>query len=383
MKAKGMGLCGLTLFAGVAQGAGFALYEHSASALGTAFAGQAVAARDASTIFANPAGLAEVAGRQVVAGAHLISSSIQYADTAGVESGGDAGGLTTLPSLYYAMDLTPTVKIGLGVFAPFGLKTEYDAVWAGSAVAILSDMKTINVNPTVAWRVSDRLALGFGLDYQAIEAKLTKTGVVMEGDDTAWGYNLGLLYQADEATRIGLSYRSTLDYRLEGTVNGALPVYADATMPDMLSLAVQRRLDERWTVMADATWTGWGVFERLDVQRASDGLPIDHTDESWDDAWRFGVGAEYRYGDAWTWRFGVAYDQTPVPDAGHRTARIPDTDRISVAFGGQYRMSGQTRVDFGYMHIFFKDSSIAAPSSPVGGFEGHADILGLQLSHNL
>lgn len=377
-----MALLGLTWFAGTAQGAGYALYEHSASALGNAFAGQAVAARDASTIFANPAGLARLAGSQVVAGVHPIASSIRFTDAAGTGSGGDAGDITAIPSLYYATDLTPAVKVGVGVFGPFGLKTEYDTPWAGSANAVLSHMKTINVNPTVAWRVNERLALGLGIDYQTIEAKLTKTGAAMEGEDEAWGYNLGLLYEVDEATRVGLSYRAKVAYRLQGLLNGALPVYADATMPDMASLAVERRLDERWTLLADLTWTGWSVFDKLDVQLAANGAVVDHTDESWEDAWRFGIGADYRYDDAWTWRFGIAYDQTPVPDDGHRTARIPDSDRLSVAVGGQYRLSGQTRLDFGYMHIFIEDSTIAAPSAPVGRYRGHADILGLQLSHS-
>jgi long-chain fatty acid transport protein len=234
-----------------------------------------------------------------------------------------------------------------------------------------------------------------GIDYQYIEARLSKEPVPgtystsMEGDDRAWGYNLGLLYLVDDATRVGLSYRSTIDYRLQGTLSGNLPsppspfplpqsIQADITMPAMASFAVQRRIDERWTVMADATWTGWGRFDKLDVYLASGAGPIDHTDESWQDAWRFGVGAEYRANDTWTWRFGMAYDQTPIPDAAHRTPRIPDSDRVSVAVGGRYRASRQAQVDFGYMHIFFNDSSTATPA---GNYRGRADILGVQLAY--
>lgn len=382
---RSLALAVLALCVGGTQAAGFALYEHSASALGNAFAGQAVAARDASTLFANPAGLTEVTGRQVVAGLHLIAPSAQFSDAGGAASGGDAGSLAAVPSFYYAMDLNRDFKLGLGLFAPFGLKTEYDSGWAGSEVAILSDMRTVNLNPTLAWRVNDRLALGLGLDYQFIEATLSKEpfGVptTMQGDDTAWGYNLGLLYRVDEATRVGLSYRSRLDYRLTGTVRGLLngDIYADVTLPDMASLAVQHRLDERWSLLADATWTGWGVFDRLDAYLASGAGPIDHTDESWQDAWRFGLGFDYRHNDTWTWRFGVAYDQTPIPDAGHRTPRVPDADRVSVAAGGQYASSKRTRVDFGYMHIFFRDVPI---STPAGRYASHADVLGVQLSHN-
>lgn len=396
MKRMGMGLVGLALCGGGAQAAGFALYEHSASALGNAFAGQAVVARDASTIFANPAGLTEVVGGQAVAGGQLISSSVRFDDgNPATANGGDGGDLTLVPSVYYAMDLTPKVKLGVGVFAPFGLKTEYDSGWVGSTVATLSDMKTVNLNPSLAWKVNPRLSLGFGIDYQYVEATLAKEpvpGVVrttMKGDDASWGYNLGLLYRLDDATQLAMSYRSAVAHRLEGEVSGNAPglplaIFADATLPDMASLAVQRRLDRRWSLVADATWTGWSHFDQLDIRMAANGAPLPGGLDiyDWEDAWRVGIGAEYRYNDAWTWRFGLAYDQTPIADAAHRKPRIPDSDRVSIAFGGRYAFSRQTQVDFGYMHIFFSDSSIAAPSAPVGDFKGYADILGAQLNYS-
>jgi long-chain fatty acid transport protein len=399
MKLKAIGPLGLAVLAsGVygsgAQAAGFALYESSASALGTAFAGQAVVAQDASTIFANPAGLTQVAGSQLVAGATGINSSSQYTSTAGVKSGGDPGATTFLPSLFYAMDLNRDVKLGFGLYTPFGLKTDYDNPWAGSSQGLLSDLKTVNFNPTLAWKMNDKLSLGLGVDYQYIEAKLSNNvgGPLvgtMKGDDTAWGYNLGVTYQVDDATRLALSYRSKLDYRLSGTLglnNPLVPgypkaIYADLTVPDMASLAVAHRLDDRWTVMADATWTGWSVFDKLNVQLAANGATASSTIENWKDAWRFGLGASYKSSDAWTWRFGVAYDQTPVPDAAHRTARIPDSDRISVAAGGRYTMSPKNLLDVGYMHIFFKDAPTTdAPLT--GSYDSHADVLGLQLTHN-
>jgi long-chain fatty acid transport protein len=395
MKRTQLALAAVMVVSGGAQAAGFALYEHSASALGNAFAGQAVVARDASTIFANPAGLTQVQGHQVVGGVQLIKSSVHFTESDGDPSGGDGGGLSVVPSFYYAMDLTPDVKVGIGVFGPFGLKTEYDSDWAGRANGILSDMKTINVNPTVAWKVNDKLSVGVGVDFQYVEATLSKAPYpighpyealvsTMEGDDTSWGWNVGAHYQVDAATWIGLSYRSTVNYRLKGDLRNNLTGYmydirADVTLPDMASLALLRRIDDRWTIMADATWTGWSEFDKLDVHRAVDGQLVDHTEENWQDAWRFGVGADYRYNDAWTWRFGVAYDNTPIPDADHRTPRIPDSDRISVAVGGQFRASKQAVVDFGYMHIFFHDSQT---TSPAGGYQGKADILGAQLSYS-
>jgi long-chain fatty acid transport protein len=103
------------------------------------------------------------------------------------------------------------------------------------------------------------------------------------------------------------------------------------------------------------------------------------------------LGLQYHADEKWTWRAGLAFDQTPVPDAEHRTARIPDEDRISVAIGAQYRLSKQTKLDFGYMHIFFDDAAIdhcepetACPAGVTltGSFDVSADIFGAQFTYN-
>ena len=222
MKLIRLGLLGLLVCAADAQAAGFALYEHSASALGTAFAGQAVVAQDASTIFANAAGLTEVKGTQAVVNATVISSSATFTNSSGVQQGGDAGGIVLVPSMYLATDISHNVKAGIGVFGPYGLKSEWQAGWAGSSQGILSDAKTVNVNPTVAWKMTDKLSVGVGIDYQYLKATLSsgELGYIasLEGHDAAWGYNVGLLYQATPATRIGLSYRSAVRHHVTGTL---------------------------------------------------------------------------------------------------------------------------------------------------------------------
>lgn len=387
-----MALAGLMLFGGGAQAAGFALIEQNASGLGNAYAGQAAVAEDASTIFFNPAGLTELPGRQFVGALHLIKPSAEFSG-----GGGDAGGLSAVPSLYYAMDLGKDLKFGLGIGSPFGLKTDYDRDWVGRAGGILSDVKTVNVNPTVAWRVNDRVSVGAGVNFQYVEAELSRAPypvghpyyaliATVAGDDTAWGWNLGLQFKLDEATRLGLSYRSTVDYRLAGTVKYNLlptvvPVYADVKLPDIASIAIFHKLDDRWSVMADATWTGWSSFEQLAVMKADGTGPADvPTDESWKDVWRFAVGATYRQNEQWSWRVGVAYDNAPVPDAEHRTVRIPDEDRTWLAVGGQYRVSKQGALDFGYAHLFVKDARLAHPVA--GTYDNAVDILSVQYRHS-
>ena len=435
MKARGlMSLMGSLWLVGTAHGAGFALIEQNASGMGNAYAGAAAVAEDASTIFFNPAGLTLQQGTQAVAALHAIGPSAKFSNGGSVAAtmqalggnGGDAGGWAAVPNLYLAMDLRPGVRFGLGINAPFGLKTEYDPSWTGRFQAVTSDLKTLNVNPTLAFKLNDAWSLGIGLNAQQVKAELSNKanysafiavasggGIltpnleglgVVKGDDWSWGGNIGLLYAPSADLRVGANYRSAIKYKLEGTasfsnvpvtvspaVNAALaaqfaagPVTASVKMPDTFSLSLFKALDTRWDLLADATWTNWNVFKTLAVVRSS-GAPLSSTAENWKSTWRYSLGANFHPNRNMTWRFGVAYDPTPVPDA-NRTPRIPDESRTLLALGGQYRYSKHSAVDFGYAHLFVKDatinSTVAGAGTLNGTYDNHVDILSVQYTHS-
>lgn len=383
--------------ANLAHAAGFALIEQNTSGLGNAYAGQAAVAADASTIFFNPAGITYLPDRQVVVAGHLIRPQAEFSGTVspaiGGGDGGDAGDLALVPNAYLAFRLTPDVHLGVGLNAPFGLKTEYDATWKGRTQAVMSELKTINLNPSIAWKASESLSLGAGVSIQYAEATLTNLAggaglATVKGDDYGWGFNLGALWQPSEATRIGLAYRSEVEQTLDGnigfktatTLNG--PVTAGVTLPDSASLSLFHKLDSRWDLLADITWTGWSDFRELRIVRTNGDVLGTPTQENWDDSYRYSVGANYHLNDKLTLRGGVAFDETPVSDA-FRTARIPDEDRIWIAFGAQYRLSRQSAIDVGYAHLFVRDAAIDKTENGVtlaGSYEASVDILSAQLT---
>ncbi|MBT9589452.1 MAG: outer membrane protein transport protein [Thiobacillus sp.] len=395
----GLALAGM---ASLTHAAGFALIEQNASGLGNAYAGQAASAQDASTIFFNPAGMTLLPDRQVVVAGHLIKPQAEFGGVVnpvipGVNNGGnggDAGGLAFVPNGYFAYRLTPDIHVGIGMNAPFGLKTEYDRTWAGSTHGIKSELKTINLNPSIAWKVSDSLSLGAGLSVQYAKATLTNQAgapglATVEGDDYGWGFNLGALWQLSDATRIGLAYRSEVDQKLEGNAtfsafpaaNG--PVAASVTLPDSASLSLLHKMNPQLEFLADITWTGWSDFDELRIVRTNGAL-LGVTTENWSDSYRYSVGVNYRMNDKLTLRTGLAYDETPVSDT-YRTVRIPDESRTWLAFGAQYRLSNKTALDFGYAHLFVKDARIDKTESGVtltGKYEASVDILSAQLTHN-
>lgn len=413
--------------------AGFALIEQSASGMGNAFAGAAAVAEDASTVYFNPAGLMLLNGQQVVAAGHVIAPQAQFKNqgsthvlapaTAGSLSGGngpDGGELGLVPNTYYSAKLNDKLALGLGVNAPFGMATEYDRTWVGRYHAIRSELQTVNINPSVAFRVNEHLSLGGGVNVQYLKAELSNaidfgTALIgsggtpqgmdgyltLEGDSWEYGYNLGALVELDKNTRCGLAYRSKMEHKVEGTadfsnVPGALSsLYADtnvkatAALPESVSASFYHQVDPKLALMADATWTRWSRFQELRFKFAS-GIDDGVTTENWKDSTRFSAGAIYKANEKLTLRTGVAYDNTPIPSEEYRTPRIPDEDRFWVALGAGYKFSERLGLDFGYAHLFVKDPVInknpTGEDAPRGGLKGtydaSVDIVSVQLAYN-
>jgi len=431
----------LTGAASSTYASGFQLMEQNASGLGNAYAGQGASAQDASTIFFNPAGMTRLPGMNAVGAINAIRPSAKFSNTTSTlaplqtslgGNGGDAGDWAFVPNAYFSWQVNPQIYVGLGLNAPFGLKTEYDPTWVGRFHAIESELKTININPSVAFRINNVVSLGAGINYQKADATLTnavnysaaafgaggaallgaiggagREGVAkVEGDDWAWGYNLGAMFDITPDTRVGLAYRSSTSYKISGNVTfsnrpallaAGLPdgaVTADLTLPAIASVNFFHKINPQWDLLADLSWTDWSRLKVLNIVRSSGAL-LATTPLNWKDTWRIGIGANYHFNDQWTLRFGTAYDQSPVPDAD-RTPRVPDSDRTWAAVGAQYRLSKQAAIDFGYAHVFMKDASVnlcnaaqaaanpaacAGKNNLVGNFKNNVNIVSAQFRY--
>jgi long-chain fatty acid transport protein len=412
----------LAALSGGVQASGFQLMEQNASGLGNAYAGQAAAAEDASTIFFNPAGMTRLPGRQAVGAVNLIKPSDKFIDSGtssappvGVPtggSGGDAGDLAVVPNAYLSWQFNPKIWFGLGVSVPFGLKTEYDQDWIGRFQGQLAEVKTVDINPSIAYKISDTVSIGAGISYQMGDVKVKRStvlGPATEGrvsvniDDDAFGFNLGVMFTPSPSTRIGLSYRSSIDYELTGTLSiatlggtvlGTNNVKLDVELPDTWSVALAHQFNPQWELLADATFTNWSKIKSLPLVTTSAspvipaaGITADTFNFQFKDSYRVGIGANWKWRSDFMWKFGAAYDKTPVEDQ-FRTVTLPDNDRKWLAFGGKYRMSKQTTLDFGYAHLFISDASInqmrngetPPRGNIVGAYEASVDILSAQIS---
>jgi len=412
-----------------AQAAGFALIEFSASGMGNAFAGAAATAEDASTVQFNPAGMTLLGSDQLSGVFHVILPSAEFnnngsstafgsGDLSGAEDNG--GRNAFVPNFYWVKQLDNDAAFGLSVTTPFGLATQYDDNWVGRYHAVESDVKTININPSFSARVSDKLLLGAGLNIQYIDVTLSSAVdfgsflgapqaidgfAKLTGDDISVGWNIGMMYEFTPQTRMGLSYRSQLKHKVTGDADFTVPgaaagltaagifvdtgLQATITLPDSLSAGVSHKMDDELTLLAGATWTGWNKFDELRIIYDNPAQPNSVTTEGWQNSLRFSVGANYKMSDQLKLRGGIAVDNTPVPSAERRTARVPGDNRKWLSVGAQYQLDKNMTIDIGYSHLFvdntkvnntFESSVPALNATLSGSYNAEVDILSAQLS---
>ena len=372
-------LTGIAVAVSSAYAAGFQLTEQSSLGLGRAFAGAGIVGDDLSAVFYNAAGMTLLPGTQIQAGSVFIDVDAPLKDLSGnqIENGRLVG--QAIPAGYITHQINDQWWVGLGMTVPYGLGTEYGQNWVGAEKGNQSMVMTIDINPNIAYKVSDKLSIGAGVSLQYAKAELGQSkinnqlnpqmakgniqDVVVKGDSWHCGFNLGLMYQPTETLRFGLSYRSQIGHNAEGdakaTVHNSL---ISDLLPDGYTILntndFKVRVTTPDTIMAAATWEAtpdlrlsglirwarWSNLDQLDIQ-ALGKTSTNHYE--WKDTWLFTVGADYRLNNEWTVRGGIAYETGAVDKAELRTATIPDVDRIWLTAGATYRYSKQIQIDFG------------------------------------
>lgn len=391
------GCIAAALLPGLAHGAAFQLKEDSAVGLGTAFAGSASSAEAPSTVFDNPAGMTQLPGLQVQGGGTVIVPSFVFHGTnrsaLGLPVTGsdnrDGGNVALVPSGFVTYKVNPNLSLGLALTTPFGLTTTYGPGFVGRYQADKTELKTLNINPAIAYQVTSWLSLGAGMSAQYGRAEFSSvlngrtlafqaTGKPLpladgyfrlRGDDWSFGYNVGALVQPGPHTNVGLTYRSRVEHQFEGTANFIVPAplnssarfassggNAKLVLPDTATASITQGIGPNLTVYAEVAWTNWSQFKTLNAFRDS-GTLLSSTQQHYHNSFNASLGAAYKLNDALTLRAGTAFDKTPVSNA-YRTARVPDQDRTWLAIGASYKVIPSTTVDFGYAHVFVKDSRL-------------------------
>jgi len=366
---------------------GFALNEQSISGMGTGFAGRSSSADDASTVFGNPAGMSRLKRQQVTGGFAAIDASTDINDASGTHSGtnkGDMVPLTGVPMGYYVKPIDDQWAFGLGVYAPFGLITDYENGFQGGNFGSKSEVKVVTFQPTVSYAFNDKVSIGFGPTINRISGSLESTlttplspndgDVKIKGDDIGYGYNIGLLVQATDTTRVGLTYHSKVKYKLEGHTevnpgagtpafllnNGRYDASLSITTPESVDFSVTQEINDAWKVYAGSTWTRWSRLKEITVNNdgvtAAGGalapafLGSITEEQNWHDTWAYAIGTSYQLNKQWVLRTGLSFDQAPTNNQD-RSPRIPTGDRTIFSLGAGWSPTDDLTIDVAYSYL--------------------------------
>lgn len=408
---------------GAAFGSGFGIFEQGAKA--TAMGGAFVAtADDPSAIFYNVAGIAQQRHITFLSGGTVINFSNQFTgdpnDPLTVGTTGQYAKHTFIPpNAYLIVPVGSNLTFGIGVFTPFGLRTNWEEPWIGRFVSRDANVKTLDIEPAVAWQTSDgRLAIGIGADYRRSHITLNRnnagfnplTGRVFDSAnaylnskwDTTTGWNAGILLKPVPAWRLGLSYRAdaTIDYKgtakftqiLTGTPIDAVvatqipPAQSIATsinFPSILAGGVATSaFGHNWDLEADITHTTWSRFKTLAVTfGTTTALNFDRP-QNWKDTYSYRLGANKKVNDMWDVRFGGVYDKNPQPTAGVGPL-LPDSDRLGASFGLGWH-SGPFILDLTEMALHFKNrstSGIVQNDNFHGSYKTNANLISVNAGY--
>ncbi|MBI1425445.1 MAG: hypothetical protein GC149_18575 [Gammaproteobacteria bacterium] len=394
--------------------ADFALYMYMGDSLRSG-AGKNSTANNAAVTFTNPGALVDLPTHSTMIEGQYFDSRMGFHDTGSTDvignpltggDGGNGGESQFVPGFYLANKLNDRWSYGLALNVPFGLSVNWPDDWKGRYQVTKTGIETININPAVAYRINPQVSVGFGISAQYANAELanaidfgavcfsqldptTCSGlgmtpqaadgkVTVKGNDWGYGYNFGFYITASAKTRVGVSYRSKIDYKLEGTADFTIPTQATVfnpaftdthvsvplTLPEMVSAGLTHAFTPQFLLSADATWTRWSRLQSFEFTFENPAQPALSIERNWKDAWRYALGAEYVKNSKWTYQGGIAFTQSAIPNETLDPA-IPISDAWSFSGGFIYAVSTTMHIGAGFTHLEFANRS-TNHTSPYG-----------------
>jgi len=369
-------MCVAGFAAGPAAGGGLIAYEVGTADVGLASAGYGARAQDASTVLTNPAGMTRLDGRQFLLAGQVFWANTEFSAGSGTspglgtEDGGRAVGsngwfLGGGPFLSYS--LSPDLKLGFAITGNFGAPLEYDNDWVGRYYVQKTTMLGISFLPSIAYKVTDKLSLGASLNamYGIYDNQVAINNIAprfgdgrlkLEDETWGWGANLGLLYEIDEGTRLGLTWSSQVDLDFKsrakfsnlapgletvlgnrGLLNAKLKV--GIKVPQQVMGSVFAQVNDRWAVLGSVGWQDWSEFGQVQLGIDDTNNPTTiKTDLDFKDTWHVALGAQYRLSDPWLLNFGIAYD-SDFQDGSDVSPLMPLGSAWRFGVGGQQQLS--------------------------------------------
>jgi long-chain fatty acid transport protein len=388
---------GILLSAGPAPAAGFWVYEMGTPDLGTASAGRAALAKDAATVFGNPAGMTSLDRSQLLVGTQLVVGDVHFDRGSGTTVAGGNGGNAagTLPggSLYYAHSVTPDIKLGFWSGSYFAGSVQYEDGWSGRYYGTKAQLLTLGAGINGAYRINDWLSIGGGpfVLYGDLEHSVALNNLLVgqdgrlkfADDELGPGGMAGLMLEPIKGTRLGVTYTSPvkLDFKDRPSTKNLGPVFQflqdtrglftrridlGLTVPQQVMVSGYHELTDRVAIMGNVVWQDWSEFGEPDISIASTNVSNETVNLNYDDTWGFALGAQYAFADGWLWSVGGGFDSSPM-SKGERSPNLPLDQQFRLGTGVQYSFNDRITVGAAYEYMNGGDAKIDVERGPLAG----------------
>ncbi|KJF96474.1 aromatic hydrocarbon degradation protein [Photobacterium angustum] len=388
----------IALASSQSMAAGFQLNAQSATGLGRAFSGDGVIADNASTMAKNAASMTLFDAPALSLGVIAIDTDIKVKDAAFAGNrleDASIGGTSYAPNIYYIQPINDKFAVGASLYSNFGTKTEFNKGYTADLFGGITDVKSMNLGLSAAYRVNQQFSIGGGLDVIYGSGKLergrdmlgpNRDAANIDADGVALGFNLGTIYELDQNNRFGLSYRysptlkakgdmhklNAKTFRVEDLSNEKLLM----PLPDMAEFSGFNKLNDKFAVHYSIQWIRWSEFDKLET---SGGTLIN--DYNWQDGWHYSIGGTYYLNNDWTLRAGYMHD-TSAQDK-KTSISVPDSDRNWLSGGFSYHLDSKSTIDFGLTYLIGEDvKANEADGALTATTRANAWLYGLQYSRS-
>ena len=393
--------CGAVLLAGSmmlsaapAAAAGFWLYEMGTPDLGTASAGRAASAKDASTVFGNPAGMTSLDGSQLLVGAQVVVGDVHFDrgsdTTVSGGNGGNASGTTPGGSFFYAQSVTPDLRLGFWSGSYFAGSVQYEDDWSGRYYGTKAELVTLGAGINAAYRINDWLSIGGGpfVLYGTLDQKMALNNVLDGGQDGSLKFSdeeagvggmAGLMLEPVHGTRVGVTYTSPVKLNFKNRPStrnlgpglqalgvGTRKVDLGLTVPQQVMLSGYHDINDRLAIMGNLVWQNWSAFGKPDISISSTGVNDETAHLNYDDTWGFALGAQYEFADGWLWSVGGGYDSSPMSKS-ERSSNLPLDQQFRLGTGLEYSFNEKITVGAAYQYMNAGDADLDVERGPLSG----------------
>jgi long-chain fatty acid transport protein len=274
-----------------------------------------------------------------------------------------------IPTLHYVSPSVDGARYGFSIVVPAGLSKRWHSQPAKS-VAEEFTLETVELNPSVALPVGDRVGIAIGVRalYSKGYVKASKQGAFsqdMEGDSIDFGYNLALSYKPTKSLELALTYRSKIDMQIEGdadlyynpaVVKDNYSASVELPLPALFNAAVAYTFATKTTIEFVYERNYWHSYSELDFNysdASAEAVFGRVKDKSWEDTntFRFGITQEL---DRFTLMGGLVIDESPIPEKtlGYE---LPDADSTSFSLGARYAVSKKLEIGMAALYSIRED----------------------------